>query len=57
MPKSRYDAATIGWLNLLQDLAVYSLSSKAVRAQLRQEVLHTLLGRPELRAGGSTIRR
>ena len=54
MPKSRYDVATIGWLNLLQDPAVSSISSKAVRAQLRQEVLHTLLGRSELRAEGST---
>ncbi len=54
MPKSRYDVATSGWLNLLQDPAVSSLSSKAVRAQLRQEVLHTLLGRAELRAEGST---
>lgn len=54
MPKSRYDVATMGWLNLLQDPAVSSISSQAVRAQLRQEVLHTLLGRSELRAEGST---
>lgn len=54
MPKSRYDLATIGWLNLLQDPAVSSVSSQAVRAQLRREVLHTLLGRAELRAEGST---
>lgn len=48
MPTSRYDAATIGWLNLLQDTAVSSMASKALRGQLRQEVLHTLLGHPDL---------
>jgi hypothetical protein len=48
MPNSRYDAATIGWLNLLQDPAVSSMASKALRVQLRQEVLHTLLGRVDL---------
>ncbi len=48
MPTSRYDAATIGWLNLLQDPAVSSVASKALRVQLRQEVLHTLLGRSDL---------
>ncbi len=44
MPSSRYDLATIGWLNLLQDPAVSSPSSKALGAQLRQEVLQSLLG-------------
>ena len=48
MPNSRYDAAAIGWLNLLQDPAVSSTASKALRVQLRQEVLHTLLGRADL---------
>ncbi len=48
MPKSRYDGATMGWLNLLQDPALSSSSTKALRAQLRQEVLHTLLGRADL---------
>lgn len=53
MPKSRYDGATIGWLNLLQDPALSSSSTKALRAQLRQEVLHTLLGHPDLMTGRS----
>ncbi len=53
MPKSRYDMATIGWLNLLQDPALSSNSTKALRAQLRQEVLHTLLGRTDLMTGRS----
>ncbi|ULA66367.1 MAG: hypothetical protein LZF62_50357 [Nitrospira sp.] len=44
MPTSRYDVATLGWLNLLQDSTSSSASSQALRAQLRQEVLHTLLG-------------
>lgn len=48
MPNSRYDVATIGWLNLLQDPAISSIASKALRVQLRQEVLHTLLGRSDL---------
>ena len=53
MPKSRYDGATMGWLNLLQDPALSSSSTNALRAQLRQEVLHTLLGRPDLMTGRS----
>lgn len=43
MPTSRYDAATLGWLHLIQDPTLSSLTSQALRAQLRQEVLHTLL--------------
>jgi hypothetical protein len=57
MPKSRYDVATIGWLNLLQDPALSSSATTALRAQLRQEVLHTLLGRPALMTGRSTKER
>lgn len=48
MPTSRYDVATQGWLNLLQDSALSSVSSQALRAQLRQEVLHTLLGQVDM---------
>lgn len=48
MPKSRYDGSTIGWLNLLQDPARTSSSTQALRAQLKQEILRTLLGRPDL---------
>ncbi len=54
MPNSRYDVATMGWLNLLQEPAPSSSSSKALRVQLRQEVLHTLLGRADLMTGRST---
>ncbi len=57
MPNSRYDAATIGWLNLLQDPAVSSPVSKALRVQLRQEVLHTLLGRADLTTARNTKER
>lgn len=35
MPNSRYDVGTIGWLNLLQDPALSSISNRALRAQLR----------------------
>lgn len=48
MPNSRYDASTIGWLNLLQDTAPSSLYSKALLVQLKQEVLHNLLERSDL---------
>ena len=48
MPNSRYDAATTGWLNLLQDTAPSSLYSKALLGQLKQEVLHNLLERSDL---------
>lgn len=41
MPNSLYDVGAIGWLNLLQDPALSSISNRALRAQLRQEVLHT----------------
>lgn len=57
MPNSRYDAATVGWLNLLQDPAVSSPGSKALRVQLRQEVLHTLLGRADLTTARSVKER
>jgi hypothetical protein len=50
MPTSRYDVATLGWLNLLQDSTSSSVSSQALRAQLRQEVLHTLLGPVDMTA-------
>ena len=53
MPNSRYDAATIGWLNLLQDTAPSSIYSKALMFQLKQEVLHNLLERSDLTAGRS----
>ena len=48
MPGNRYDLATQGWLNLLQDSTLSSVSSQALRAQLRQEVLHTLFGQSDL---------
>ena len=48
MPNSRYDAATTGWLNLLQDTAPSSVYSKALLVQLKQEVLHNLLERSDL---------
>ncbi|MDP9131884.1 MAG: hypothetical protein M3M98_01965 [Nitrospirota bacterium] len=53
MPSGRYDAAIIGWLNLLQDTAPSSIYSKALMTQLKQEVLHNLLDRPDLTAGRS----
>lgn len=43
MPTSRYDVAALGWLHLLQDPTLSSVSSQALRVQLRQEFLHTLL--------------
>lgn len=43
MPNSRYDSATTGWLNLLQDRASSSSESKAVLGQLKQQVLLKLL--------------
>jgi hypothetical protein len=48
MPNSRYDAATIGWLNLLQDTSSHSVHSRALFVQLKQEVLHKLLERSEV---------
>lgn len=48
MPNNRYDAATTGWLNLLQDTAPSSVHSKALMIQLKQEVLHNLLERSDL---------
>ncbi len=57
MPNSRYDVATLGWLNLLQEPARSSMSSTALRVQLRQEVLHTLLGRADLMTGRTTKER
>ncbi len=48
MPTSRYDVAALGWLHLLQDPTLSSVSSQALRVQLRQEVLHTLLGHFDL---------
>ena len=47
MPNSRYDPATIGWLNLLQDPAPSSVYSKALLVQLKQEVLHNLMERAD----------
>jgi hypothetical protein len=42
MPGSRYDVATVGWLNLLQDQALSSQQSRGLMMQLKEEVLHTL---------------
>ncbi len=42
MPTSRYEVATVGWLNLLQDQALTSQHSRALMTQLKEEVLHTL---------------
>ena len=50
MPNSRYEAATTGWLNLLQDTAPSSKHHQALMVQLKQEVLHNLLERPDLTA-------
>ena len=48
MPNSRYEAATTGWLNLLQDTAPSSKHHQALMVQLKQEVLHNLLERSDL---------
>lgn len=48
MPNSRYEAATTGWLNLLQDASLSSNQNKALMVQLKQEVLHNLLDRSDL---------
>lgn len=53
MPNSRYDAATMGWLNLLQDKALSSKHSRALMVQLKQEVLHNILERSDLTAARS----
>src|SRR5688500_1873641 len=37
MPTSRYDVATVGWLNLLQDHALASPHSRALMMQLKAE--------------------
>jgi hypothetical protein len=50
MPNSRYEAATTGWLNLLQDTAPSSKHHQALMVQLKQEVLHNLLERSDLTA-------
>lgn len=54
MPNSRYAASTVRWLNLLQDSAPVSTHNGVLFAQLRQEVLHSLLDRDELSAGRRT---
>jgi hypothetical protein len=54
MPNSRYAASTLRWLNLLQDSAPASSHSTVLFAQLRQEVLHSLLDRDESFAGRRT---
>lgn len=51
MPHSRYDAATVGWLNLLQDPSAQSVYSKALQVQLKQEVLHKLLDQSNVTEG------
>ncbi|MBX3340379.1 MAG: hypothetical protein KF711_02240 [Nitrospira sp.] len=48
MPNSRYEVATVGWLNLLQDASLSSDHNKALMVQLKQEVLHNLLDRSEV---------
>lgn len=48
MPNSRYEVATMGWLNLLQDASLSSNHNKALMVQLKQEVLHNLLDRSEI---------
>lgn len=48
MPNSRYEVATLGWLNLLQDASLSSDHNKALMVQLKQEVLHNLLDRSEV---------
>jgi hypothetical protein len=53
MPNSRYAASTLRWLNLLQDSAPASNHNTVLFAQLRQEVLHSLLDRDE----SSVVRR
>jgi hypothetical protein len=50
MPNNRYEVATTGWLNLLQDTAPSSVHSRALMIQLKQEVLHNLLERSDLTA-------
>ncbi|MCS6291419.1 MAG: hypothetical protein H8K10_20945 [Nitrospira sp.] len=50
MPNSRYEAATTGWLNLLQDTVPSSKHHQALMVQLREEVLHNLLERSDLTA-------
>lgn len=54
MPNSRYAASIQRWLNLLQDSAPASSHNSVLIAQLRQEVLHSLLDREELSAGRRT---
>ena len=48
MPNSRYEVATTGWLNLLQDKAPDSPHHQALMVQLKEEVLHNLMDRSDL---------
>lgn len=50
MPNSRYEVATTGWLNLLQDTVPSSKHHQALMVQLKEEVLHNLLERSDLTA-------
>lgn len=45
MPTGRYAASSTRWLSLLQDSAPSSSYTRVLYAQLRQEVLHSLLDR------------
>jgi len=54
MPNSRYAASIQRWLNLLQDRTPASNQNNVLLAQLRQEVLHSLMDREELSAARRT---
>jgi hypothetical protein len=55
MPNSRYAASIQRWLNLLQDRTPASnQNNNVLLAQLRQEVLHSLMDREELSAARRT---
>lgn len=47
MPNGRHSASSLRWLYLLQDSSRTSPYHTAILAQLRQEVLHTLLARED----------
>ena len=51
MPNSRYAASSQRWLYLLQDSPPVSSHNRALLAQLRQEILHSLLDREEVTVG------
>ena len=54
MPNSRYEVATVGWLNLLQDASLSSDHNKALMVQLKQKSHNPL--RPVWSGHGESVK-